>query len=158
MSVLGIDWDAPNDSVPTLIREGVYLGDCFDALNKEGLQSLGVRYILACQHYPELCATPQFPKDFKYMLIDIQDGVEDVLRHFKRAFKFIDKGRRKGGVLVHCGSGISRSTTFVVGYLMKKEGLSLRDALDEVKRERDIVDPNPYFRSQLKKWEGMISD
>ena len=62
--------------------------------------------------------------------------------HFEEAYKFIDDALKKGNVLVHCAAGISRSTTFVLVYLMKGENMTFKQALDYVKSKRSIVCPN----------------
>ena len=38
----------------------------------------------------------------------------------------------QGGVLVHCFMGYSRSATIVLSYLMRKENLKLKEAMDSV--------------------------
>ena len=49
-------------------------------------------------------------------------------------FRFIETARcsENGGVLVHCFMGYSRSATIVLSYLMRKEGLSLKEAKELV--------------------------
>jgi Dual specificity phosphatase, catalytic domain len=58
--------------------------------------------------------------------------------------------------MVHCFMGISRSTSFVVAYLMKKLGMSAESALAVVKARRPCVKPNESFLRQLQKYEGAL--
>ncbi|KAL5606902.1 hypothetical protein BROUX41_003279 [Berkeleyomyces rouxiae] len=86
---------------------------------------------------------------------------------------------RRNAVYVHCAMGKSRSVTVVCAYLMWKYpeyfGLSavvaldparkilrrrrghdaMLDAVEWVRRGRDIADPNPGFREQLAMWWEM---
>eukprot|EP00565_Helicotheca_tamesis_P002234 CAMPEP_0185733926 /NCGR_PEP_ID=MMETSP1171-20130828/20938_1 /TAXON_ID=374046 /ORGANISM="Helicotheca tamensis, Strain CCMP826" /LENGTH=220 /DNA_ID=CAMNT_0028403787 /DNA_START=150 /DNA_END=813 /DNA_ORIENTATION=- len=55
--------------------------------------------------------------------------------------------------LVHCIQGVSRSSTIVIGYLVSREGWSLRDALDHVRSLRPIVRPNRGFAGVLMELE-----
>jgi len=62
---------------------------------------------------------PFFPKDFKYKVISIPDTSNyQLIRHFPAAISFIREGMAKGGVLVHCYAGVSRSASCVMAYLM----------------------------------------
>jgi hypothetical protein len=57
----------------------------------------------------------------------------------------------RGGVLVHCASGVSRSTSVVVAYLMKAQGLSAGDAYALVRSKRPKISEDK-FRPQLDLW------
>ena len=52
------------------------------------------------------------------------------------------QGRRKGGVLVHCYAGQSRSVAFILAYLCACQGLSLPDAYRVVVAARPCARPN----------------
>ena len=49
--------------------------------------------------------------------------------------------------------GISRSSTIVIGYLMKYEKMSLRDAYTFVLKKRTCIHPNEGFLKQLFAYE-----
>jgi hypothetical protein len=54
---------------------------------------------------------------------------------------------------VHCQVGVSRSVTLVLAYLMKYEGLSLKEAVERVKSCRPFICPNRGFLEILGKLE-----
>ena len=60
---------------------------------------------------------------------------------------------KSGNVLVHCFAGVSRSSTIVMSYLMKKLGMTFKEVLDYVRKKRWVVNPNPGFVRQLKRYE-----
>ncbi|KAK4442403.1 phosphatase II [Podospora aff. communis PSN243] len=62
----------------------------------------------------------------------------------------------KGKVLVHCSAAISRSPTIVAAYLMKRQGMTLRDSLTRLVDARGVVSPNPGFLRQLAEMEKEI--
>ena len=64
----------------------------------------------------------------------------------------IKEGVEKGGILVHCMAGVSRSATCVIAYLMREHKHSLRSALELVRSKRPIVCPNYGFHKQLKEY------
>jgi predicted protein tyrosine phosphatase len=43
------------------------------------------------------------------------------------------QGRAWGNVLVHCNRGVSRSSSIIIAYLMKRKGLGLKEALEFTK-------------------------
>ncbi|XP_047673482.1 dual specificity phosphatase 29-like isoform X2 [Tachysurus fulvidraco] len=52
-------------------------------------------------------------------------------------------------VLVHCARGVSRSATLVLAYLMIYERLTVAEAIEAVRRNRNIL-PNVGFLEQLR--------
>uniref|UniRef100_A0A1I7X3R8 protein-tyrosine-phosphatase n=1 Tax=Heterorhabditis bacteriophora TaxID=37862 RepID=A0A1I7X3R8_HETBA len=59
-------------------------------------------------------------------------------------------------ILVHCNAGISRSSTFVISYLMKYQQRTLDEALGMVKAVRPVIRPNDGFMHQLKMFENKL--
>lgn len=59
-------------------------------------------------------------------------------------------------MLVHCARGISRSATLVLAYLMLREGLTLVEALEAVRRHRNIL-PNAGFLNQLRQLDTSLA-
>lgn len=53
-----------------------------------------------------------------------------------------------GIVLIHCIMGISRSATIAIAYLIIKKGFRAKEAVEKVKKARDIR-PNNGFLKQL---------
>ena len=50
-------------------------------------------------------------------------------------------------------AGVSRSASFIIGYIMTEKRWTLTQAYKYVKSKRDIVYPNWGFQKQLKKIE-----
>ena len=48
--------------------------------------------------------------------------------------------------------GISRSTSFVIFYLMKENGWDYNTCIEFIRNKRPIADPNYGFESQLKEY------
>ncbi len=141
---------------PTQILNYLYLGGKSDAKAKDVLNELNIKYILNCT--PQRTDDPEFgcpnfyqkEKSFVYKRIPIFDNKgEDILTYMDAAFRFIEEGRHYGNVLVHCHKGVSRSASFVIGYLMRKNEFTFTEALDFVKMARPIVQPNEAFVEQL---------
>ena len=73
---------------------------------------------------------------------------QDIFQFFEEASDWIDAALRASPtnrVLVHCFAGKSRATTITCAYLMRKQGLSLRTALLQVRACRPIAFPNVGF-------------
>lgn len=56
-------------------------------------------------------------------------------------------------VLIHCNLGISRSSTLLLAYLMKKYNATLYEAYKFLRHRRPIVCPNLGFLRQLLDYE-----
>lgn len=135
----------------------LYLGGKSDAKDKEKLLKLKIKYILNCTPPRTLdrengCSNYyEKEKTFVYKRIPIFDNKgEDIIAHMKTAYQFIEEGRHYGNVLVHCFKGVSRSASFVIGYLMQKNEFTFEEALSHVQMCRPVVQPNTAFIEQLK--------
>lgn len=148
---------------PSKILGYLYLGGKQDAKAKNLLQQLKIKYIMNVTPPraldPESGCPSFFEKDkaFVYKRIPVFDNRgEDLLQYMDQSYRFIEEGKHYGGVLVHCHKGVSRSSTFVLGYLMKKNGMTLVEALEYVKTIRPIVMPNLAFMAQLRAYEILL--
>lgn len=81
---------------------------------------------------------------------ELQDALPNILECIQSA--------KPGNVLVHCVSGISRSGSVLVAYVMKTRKLSFDDALSLVRAQRACVAPNGGFQAMLRNLTLFDSD
>ena len=92
----------------------------------------------------------KFPEHFKHMAFHIEDSFDQKISFsFVPAFEFIDKSRKQGNVLIHCFSGISRSSTILTSYMMQKYKMSLDQCLQKIREKRPCIEPNFSFKKEL---------
>jgi len=138
-STLGTD--CVNEIVP-----GLFLGDCTAAERPPG----SVRRII------NMTQSAGFHEGrLKYLHIDIDDSDDaPILKFVDRANAFLDEGLRSSEhVLVHCNSGMSRSATLVIAFLMSRRGMSLADAYETTRSARPVILPNRGFFGALQRHE-----
>jgi len=133
------------------ILEFLFLSSRIPTANKPLLKSRGVTHILNCAG--SVCAN-HFPDDFVYKTYFITDSSgEDITCLFYETIDFIEEARQKGGkVLIHCHQGVSRSSSFVILYLMWQFKWEFTKAHEWVRAIRYISNPNPGFTGQLILW------
>lgn len=120
------------------------------------LTDIGIRRVLNLTQDPISERQNEFAEHgIESLHIDIRDHPsEDIVLHFDRAFQFIRLAHAEGNpVFVHCEEGKSRSTAFVLGYLIWAFRWTLKDAFFHVLSRRPIVSPNNGFMFQLAKFE-----
>eukprot|EP00900_Chrysochromulina_parva_P007133 jgi/Chrpa1/16420/Chrysochromulina_OHIO_Genome00023451-RA len=138
-STLGTD--CVNEIVP-----GLFLGDCTAAERPPG----SVRRII------NMTQSAGFHEGrLKYLHIDIDDNDDaPILKFVDRANAFLDEGLRSSEhVLVHCNSGMSRSATLVIAFLMSQRGMSLAEAYETTRSARPVILPNRGFFGALQRHE-----
>jgi dual specificity protein phosphatase 1B len=125
------------------IIDGVILGDYVSACNKFILARFGVTHILTVGSG----LMPKFQGKFVYKIVREYDiPSANLKQHWPSCYQFIDQAIASGGtVLIHCYAGISRSSSTVAYYLMKKHDLSLKDALNYIRANRWFINPNAGF-------------
>jgi len=138
------------------IKAGLYLSGEAPVSNFELLKRYNINIIInVTTHVKNL-----FPEDFEYHNIPIKDvGDVNIKQFFLQTYEIIEKAKKEGkNVLVHCQAGISRSATIVIAYLIKKENMSLVDALSYVSSKRNCVCPNFGFYVQLLSYEKELKE
>lgn len=107
------------------IIDRLYLGNLKGASDYNALKAAGITHILSVAQQVK----PFFPKDFKYKVISVSDTSQSsLIRHFPAAISFIKEAMSKGGVLVHCYAGVSRSASCVIAYLMQEKDMKFQEA------------------------------
>ncbi|CAD8107458.1 unnamed protein product [Paramecium sonneborni] len=138
------------DSIPIEIIPNLYLGCLGCALNKKKLLEQNMKYILSACEMPKA----PFSQDFTSLIININDSIDqDIKSKFNESNAFIENAvNSQQSILVHCFAGKSRSTTFIIAYLIKNHKMTVIEALDLVKSKRPIAQPNAGFMKQLQQY------
>lgn len=141
-----VPWFPDNDF--SAITDCIYISNMASACNLEELKKLGITHVISL--IPGF--TGPFPNDIVYMNIHIRDTDNaPITDYFRSSYDFIEEAIERGGkVLVHCLRGVSRSTTIVCYYLMRKHNISAHNALEFVTHYRPIAKPNAGFMRALK--------
>ena len=135
------------------IAEKLYLGNLQAAQDLKALKRAGITHVLTVASGIK----PFFPDEFTYKVIAIADQSSSALiRHLPSAIQFIQEGISKGGVLVHCHAGVSRSASCVIAFLMKTQGMSFDDAFKFASARRPIIFPNMGFQAQLREYGQLL--
>lgn len=106
-----------------------------------------------------LCVCPKRPtlpnRGVNGVWISVTDSeMTNIRPFFIPAANLIDEQIENGEkVLIHCRMGRSRSVTILLAYLMYKQHLSLRKAMELVKVKRPVVKVNRGFARQLLRFE-----
>lgn len=132
------------------IIKGVYLGNINSVYDIEKLKNIGITHVISVIGG----FIPPYPEDFKYLVINALDTqYTNLIDNFDTANDFIDDAIMDDSkILIHCQAGRSRSATILAAYFIKTFGIDVRMAIDLIKNERCIIEPNNYFVSQLEKY------
>ena len=133
----------------------MFLSGVEAALDVAQLQLRNVQAVCAC------CRPSDAPdrSDLPFYRVDVEDASrEPIEMFFDEAVEFISAHRSADeAVLVHCKSGVSRSSTVVLAYLLIEARMPLLDAFHLVRAKRNIVTPNIGFMRKLIELEISIN-
>lgn len=142
------------------VDEGLFICGVEGLEDMDRLDRLGIKCVLnaASMELYKMQSIEHLSTRFEVEALEAADSEEcNLSLHFDKVIDFIEAGRQKGGVVVHCAAGISRASTSVCAYLMAKESLDLSSAFAKVLACRNIVNPNAGFWRQLRDFEAALS-
>jgi hypothetical protein len=129
------------------VIDGVYISGWRATKFPAELLKLGITNVLKL-----FDGTPYPPTGFNTFENAIEDGEPIPHDALERGVKFILERINAGEcVLVMCGAGISRSSTFVLAYMLEK-GHDLRDAFRLLRRSHPEAMPHPDLWESLCKY------
>jgi hypothetical protein len=138
---------------PVTNKGGLWVGNFRPSDDIAWLKSMGINYVLTAM--PKICAHKPIYKNHGIiqMVADSEDAPGcNISIYFEDAYKFIDNALENGNILVHCGAGISRSTTLAMAWYTKKHGKGFDQSLAFFRTHRPICTPNTGFEKQLRQW------
>lgn len=146
----------------SLVIKNLFIGNIQDAANKSFLESNHINLVINC--------CKEYTVDYNYLnsinitciMLDYFDSLEqdlDIKGKLLTTIKLIDDhlSNERGGVIVHCAAGVSRSASVLIAYLMWKNRINFESAFRILKQVRPIVEPNSNFVYQLKSFEKLLS-
>jgi protein-tyrosine phosphatase len=130
-------------------RANIYLGSASSA-NETVLEALNVHAIVNCGAIEALSA--KLVRQFQYIYIPIVDSMSQSLEpYLTTVLAFLEATLSQGRpVFVHCSQGVSRSVSCVIARLVTAHGMTLDDAITEVRSARQCARPNENFLDQLR--------
>lgn len=147
-----------NEIIPHL-----YLSNWFTSNNTEVLNKYKIKAVITLETRPKPDNVLIYYKKYGIdnMYISLPDSPDaNITQYFDKTYDFINKHISKGeNVLVHCMAGVSRSSTIVLNYIIRKMYENnevttcpcrlLNEVMDYVRTKRPVVNPNDGFMKQL---------
>lgn len=141
-------WDArlrPTMGGVDEVVEGLYIGGTDAIAFAEALRAAGVSRVLRLSPHEQ-----HWPDDFVVFDNALEDNAVVPQGHFERGVSFIREQRDAGHkVLVACWAGVSRSSTFVLAYLVSALGYDLREAWERLRARHRRSWPAPEMWASL---------
>ena len=129
------------------IYKNLYLGDHHAAENENLLKMYDIKTVINC--------AAELKNDYKDLIsfdLNLYDMPEErIISTFEKAYEFVKK-HLNNNIFVHCYMGISRSSSFVIFYLMKEEKWDYDKCFDFVRKRRPCIEPNYGFENQLRSY------
>jgi len=140
------------------VYNGILISNGETVQNIAHLKSLGVTHVLnTAEQHVDVSPGAFSLNKIQYYGFHVDDLPHaNISRHFRRTTDFIQRAVETGGtVCVNCYMGLSRSATVVIAYLMMKQNMTCKQALDVISQGRKVR-PNPGFLQQLAELEHTL--
>eukprot|EP01112_Ceratiomyxa_fruticulosa_P015459 TRINITY_DN4545_c0_g1_i1.p1 TRINITY_DN4545_c0_g1~~TRINITY_DN4545_c0_g1_i1.p1 ORF type:complete len:280 (-),score=57.33 TRINITY_DN4545_c0_g1_i1:347-1186(-) len=149
------DLVASPHSISEVVQGFLYISDTFTSCNREKLDKLNVGSILSVTKKN----TPHpLRNEFWQLSIEMSDSPNaDILPILQQAHSFIEESKKNGlKVLVHCETGMSRSSAVILSYLVQHHQMNLTQAYNHLKSRRKIISPTLQQVYSLLKFEHSV--
>jgi protein-tyrosine phosphatase len=130
----------------TQIGERLFLGSLYDAERLGKANPLGITAILSLSA-TGLCNTRP---EITYIHLHVEDAQPIPVRQFDAIMHALSENIRRGKVLVHCGSEISRAPVMTAAYLHLVGYADFDTALEEIAVLRPIVSPSAILLASVR--------
>ena len=131
-----------------MINNKIAVGDCYSSYDDFNVIVNLFGEFNGCKSDQVILVEENNKKIYKVGLIDKSEYKDDALIFINFLIPRLmnDKDEK---ILFHCHSGVSRSATFAIAYLIKMYKLTKDEALNLVKSKRSIINPNYGFMKIL---------
>ena len=130
------------------ILDNLYLGDVLAAENETYLKSFNISIVINCayEHISEY-------EDLKAYELKLTDHFpQELFPTFETAYEVIKQYNQERKIFIHCMSGVSRSASLVIFYIIKEKKSDYDKCFEYVEKIRPFIDPNSDFVNQLKEY------
>jgi protein-tyrosine phosphatase len=130
------------------IRPWLYIGKYSETLSAPLLERNHIRAMLQLAERVEQAG-------IETLYLPVNDGMPVRMETLANGVAFVRAEYAQGNrVLVACGAGISRATTFAIAALKEEENLKLADAFSEIIKQHPNGMPHPVLWQSLCKFYG----
>ena len=145
ISIITLSLGQEEDSMHYIL-DNLFLGDVTAAENETYLKSFNISVVINCAYEHE-----SVYEDLKAYELKMTDHYpQQLFPTFEMAYKIIKHYNKNSKILIHCMSGVSRSASLVIFYIMKEKKWDYDKSFEYVRNIRTFIDPNTYFVEQLK--------
>ena len=147
ISILTLFLGQEEDSMHYIL-DNIYLGDVLAAENETYLKSFNISVVINCayEHISEY-------EDLKAYELKLTDHYpQQLFPIFETAYEIIKHHNKNSKIYIHCMSGVSRSASLVIFYIMKEKKWDYDKSFDYVQKIRTNINPNSDFVNQLKEY------
>lgn len=139
----------------------IYIGDKYSC-NETNIKKFEVNTVLTLLCEPLALERRISGIDYKFVyMLDLESQNVFTSNILHKSIEFLQKCYKTNqSILIHCESGISRSSTIVTAFLMKQNNWSCQHSLEFLREKHSISRPNDSFIKQLELFEkiGYITD
>lgn len=144
------EYENAHKSIPTYpihILNNLYIGDINSSIDENILSELNIGAIVVAGKNLQKKSF----SNINYLQLEIDDSLEqNIKEYFSSTNNFIKKYLTTSSVLIYCYSGISRSASIIIAYLIIINNMNYDDAYNFVKSKSNKIYPNSNFENQLR--------